>query len=351
MLVPFLLLSISKVASATLIGALLSPHGGALLVPSLVQGENQGFCTSHGCASEAQKHCQACAERLHSAAISAVEGFKSSEPDLVVLTTPHSEVARIGEHVVYEDDQSLEGESDAGRVTAHTSLASHKLVDHLKAAGVPARSESAQHLGWAELIPLWFLPASWRDNVIIIALSGTESCRLGQELASWLEHLDGTRALWIVSGDLSHYHGSTHGCDGAPYAASDTATPFEGHLRCWASGPQLDSSQLQHALRLDAGSCASDGLQSLDCGLQSSNATWTPCVREHGVCTYFGMMVATFFSSGEAPQPSNCLPCEPPPKMGKGSFLQSSGRRKKAVRGNSLLQRRTLQSAVQRGDL
>jgi aromatic ring-opening dioxygenase LigB subunit len=296
-------------ADGALIGAMISPHGGAVLMPDQVVAENSESCTSNGCDEQAQAQCKSCASSLHAAESSAVKDLVALSPNLVVLTTPHSSAASFEGQVIYAGGSVLSGDSERGQVSARTSNESEALYKSLEAAGIPVQSAEVETLGWAELIPLWFLPEALRSNVIIIAVQGgsAKPCDLGKHLTAWLNSRADIRALWIVSGDMSHYHGSVHGCDGAPYDYSTTAATFESKVQCWASS--LNHTDLDEAMQLDAGSCAGDGLIALDCGL-SSVGSWDSCVRAHGVCTYFGMMVASFAPRGVSTATPSCLPCD-----------------------------------------
>lgn len=307
-----------KSASGELVSALLLPHGGALFDPDLVASENSGSCTSNGCDATAQGRCQACGRELKAAAEKAVTEITGTNPDLVVLTTPHSAYEIAGKNIVYAGEKDLQGSMGGQTIQARTSNQSAALLNHLLTNGVPAELSSLgiSALRWAELIPISFLPSSLHQKMILIAISyGSKnaSCSFGNALRSWADGVS-EKVLWLVSGDMSHYHGMEHaGCSDsstAPYASVfPDSTAFETDIQCWASD-NLNSDDRKEDLRtaglLNAGSCGLSGLQALACGL--STDSWTGCVLGHAACTYFGMMVAGWTRSGFSAA-AQCLGC------------------------------------------
>ena len=162
---------------------------------------------------------------------------QSGKPNLVILTTPHSEYAESGADVIYGGGLQLHGLKSVEIRTPDTLP--DQLATHLTSEGIVIKvNKNVSNLRWAEQIPLSFLPPSLRNNVILIALSGSAPCKFGTSLRKWLENID-KHALWIVSGDMSHYHGMPSECGAgaastAPYSKSNDARPFEAAVQCWA---------------------------------------------------------------------------------------------------------------------
>lgn len=169
-------------------------------------------------------------------------------------------------------------------------------------------------LEWAEIIPLMFLPEDKRHSPEYIIWSYplrryTESpdmvpelLKVGAAIRNWMEQMPLQIGV-LISGDMSHTHEAT-----GPYGYSNTSAPFDAAVGHWAANPCSHSASLlqeARSLQNHAMSCGFTGLVLLHgilCG-DGNSPTWDPLVRGHVYvnrnATYYGMMAATFESSGD----------------------------------------------------
>jgi hypothetical protein len=187
---------------------------------------------------------------VHEACLSLADQIRQRRPHAIVLVTPHGLTVEQGITGVYMNSWargSAEWSGGFSRVQVQAELdvlASRALLKALKDAGCRARGveffgggHAAAQLGWAEVVPLWFLDDILGISRFIVVSQGvgegfafgethcmtraeaqsmlssvTEMTKVGQVLSDWAESGENKekRIFVLVSAALSHSHGG-HG--------------------------------------------------------------------------------------------------------------------------------------------
>ncbi len=177
LLISFVAASIPGPAAAMVVGGAVMPHGGVVLNPANLRN------ASGPAAAEA-------AAALHSAARDAADFLLSLQPDVVLLVTPHG-LSHPRDFLLYYTG-SAAGTVDLGTTLATqdecgylqcteppcsynvsvelsvsvTAALAADLVSHavspLSGFGPPGQGDQPLPLGWAEVVPLWFLQQAYQ---------------------------------------------------------------------------------------------------------------------------------------------------------------------------------------------
>jgi aromatic ring-opening dioxygenase LigB subunit len=187
---------------------------------------------------------------VHDACLELAHQIRERRPQTIVLVTPHGVTVEQGVTGVYMNAWARgSAEWSGGFSQIHVQceldvLASRGLLKMLKEAGCKARGieffgggRSAAQLGWAEVVPLWFLDdilgfsrfvvvsqsvaegfafgemhSMSRSEAQSMLSSVTEMMKVGQALSDWADGAENkdTRIFMLFSAALSHSHGG-HG--------------------------------------------------------------------------------------------------------------------------------------------
>ena len=204
------------------------------------------------------------AAELYTANVNTAAALAASNPDLIILTTPHGmaldSAVGVYKHTTIEgtaawagewEDYTVSGEGDAD---AADSLVQYVREQDFDAAPISGPGMYAP-LRWGEAVPLWFLQeagalAEGGAKVLIIswptcrlqARDFTPSAqRFGTLLAEWAGALD-KRVAVLASCDMSHAHLTPEGSEmiyASPMYPNDLATPelaasFDQNVVSWA---------------------------------------------------------------------------------------------------------------------
>ena len=249
--------------SMVLVHACVMPHGAMVLDPSM-QDLPDG------------------AAQLHEANVATAAALAASEPELIVLTTPHGmaldSAVGVYKHATIEgtaawagawEDYTVSGEGDGE--------AADSLVDFVRGHNVDVAPITGPGmyapLRWGEAVPMWFLQQAGvlvpgGSKVLIISWP---TCRLqardftpvamafGRLLAEWASKLP-RRVAVLASCDMSHAHRTPPGALSiytSPIYSNEDATPelaesFDNGVVNWAhalskgdvaeAGKQLDNN-------------------------------------------------------------------------------------------------------------
>ncbi|XP_033750168.1 protein CA_C1420-like [Pecten maximus] len=296
-------LSLWSLASGTITGAFVVPHGGIVLAPGRFNTTN----------TTAKEH----AWILHNNYKLIGEHIGHLNPDLIFLSTPHG-VADLNRFGLYLNSAG-KGNADTDNIhcppacfnvsanfacdIAEDIASKYKHVLNLTgltAFGPPGKSDEDFPLRWGEVIPLYFIPNLSRIKVVVMSQPSrryTESVamipeltELGCHLYDYLQALD-QNVVMMVSADLAH----THRKDG-PYGYSDAAEPFDKACGHWAETMDSNSLLVTAAKYVDkALSCGYTGMVMLHGMLEAGQlSSWIPTLYANYHPSYYGMMLASF---------------------------------------------------------
>jgi aromatic ring-opening dioxygenase LigB subunit len=276
------------------------------------------------------------ASELYDANVATADALAASEPELIVLTTPHGmaldSAVGIYKHATIEgtaawagawEDYTVSGEGDAD---AADSLVEYVRAQDFDAAPVSGPGMYAP-LRWGEAVPLWFLQqagalAAGGSKVLIISWP---TCRLqardftpvaqtfGTLLAEWASALP-KRVAILASCDMSHAHPTPDGALSiytSPMYPADQATPelaasFDTAVVNWAT--KLGDGQVAEAGKEllsnfpivdEAKACGWSGFLTVQAAMAAEAAvgggrSWGGLMQGYSHPTYFGMMCASF---------------------------------------------------------
>jgi aromatic ring-opening dioxygenase LigB subunit len=274
----------------TIVGSFILPHGSMILDPL-------------------KENLPQTAKNLHEKMILISKRIEELQPNLILLTSPHS-ISLNEEFGLYLNNKaegSAEWEEEYQDFSVEVSIASEtakKLLSEMKAkklpiTGITAFTPSvAIPLRWGESVPLWFLrnlsscpeylflsqPTKRYSNALNMR---KDTIQLGEALAEFLDELD-KRVLVIISADLSH----THSKEG-PYHYDEVSEPFDQLLEEWASTLDEKKITLEVENSLERALCCGYiGFLLLQGIANRINLKPNVLINEHP--TYYGMMIAEF---------------------------------------------------------
>jgi aromatic ring-opening dioxygenase LigB subunit len=251
------------------------------------------------------------AAELHRANVKTAAAIAASEPDLIVLTTPHGmaldSAVGVYRHSTIEgtaawagawEDYTVSGEGD--------TEAADSLVDFVRGQGVDVAAITGPGvyapLRWGEAVPMWFLQQSGvlvPDGSKVLIISWP-TCRLqareftpvakafGRLLADWASALP-RRVAVLASCDMSHAHPTPSGALSiytSPMYSNEDAAP--------ELAENFDTGVVKWAETLGRGDVA-EAAKHLDNNFSIVNEAkacgWTvcclPCFLCHGCCVCF----------------------------------------------------------------
>lgn len=300
-LVVLLVLQFWKVSYASIVGAVVLPHGDFAYDPELVNKTGGSV-------------------ELHDASLKAGQYIMELKPDVVFLTTPHGlELSQ--KYLIYLNTH-LSGASPLGDVphttgpqsvpmnlTTNVGLAGDLLLtlqaDKSPVEGLQGFSDSEPlPISWGEILPMSYLSPTdptIRPRVVILGIPTKrfnhsaemvdELLDMGRRIGHFLESRT-ERIAWLVSSDLAHTHLAS-----GPYGFCSCAQLFDDAVERWAADSDSDALLRDATLyqKLGAASCGFTGLVMLEGMLQESGRTvWRSESLANFHPTYYGMMVATF---------------------------------------------------------
>ncbi|XP_021346048.1 uncharacterized protein LOC110445652 [Mizuhopecten yessoensis] len=295
-------LSLCSLASCTITGAFIVPHGGIVLAPDQFNTTN----------ATAKEH----AWILHKNYRLIGQHIDDLNPDIIFLSTPHG-VADSDKFMLYlnsagqgsADTDNIQCPPACFNISANFAYGiSEDIVNLFKntfklsglsAFGPPGGSEYFP-LRWGEVILLYTIPNLSRIQIIVMSQPSrryTESVamipellELGTQLYHYLRALNQTVVV-IVSADLAHTHQKN-----GPYGYSDAAEPFDQACGHWAETLDSNSLLTTAAKYVDkALSCGYTGMVMLHGMLSAGQlSSWIPTLYANYHPSYYGMMLASF---------------------------------------------------------
>ena len=294
------------------------------------------------------------ATALHTACARTASALAASEPELIVLTTPHGmalpDTVGVYRHETVEGTAAWAGAWEDFTVSAQgDAAAADGLVSYLKgrdfdAVGLTGPGMYAP-LRWGEAVPLWFLQqagalAAGGARVLIISWP---TCRLqaraftptaslfGRFLQEWASALPQRVAL-LASCDMSHAHAtppdslSIYASDHYPNEAAtpDLAARFDAAVTNWATtlgegdvegaGQKLLSN---FGIVDEAKACGWTGFLTVQAAMEGEAASggWGGEMSGYSHPTYFGMMCAAFARAPTAGREGLSEAKPPPPRL------------------------------------
>jgi aromatic ring-opening dioxygenase LigB subunit len=290
--------------NSRLIAAAVIPHGDFAYDPTLLDRGTPA---------------RGAAEQMARAARRAGIFISNTDPDIVILSTPHGiELTHdyglyLGSHargfatIGLDLANSTKYKVHLSQINLAPALSNDlmsKLSNESVSGILPFANSEDMPLRWGEVIPLLMIPKanSIRQHIIWshplrrytqASEMVPELVRLGGLLFEWAEAIPLTIAI-VISSDLSH----THQADG-PYGYSNTSESFDHAVGEWAADPCHRASSLlkiARSLQDNAKSCGFTGLVLLHgalCHNESVNDFDTTMIANRNA-TYYGMMAATF---------------------------------------------------------
>jgi len=305
----------TRCANAGLVAAAVIPHGDFAALPEIAPSTTG----------------RVAAQRVHAGVHKARELLSETQPDVVVLITPHGQAlsdqfavylnaegagfANLGQDLhnasspLVRVEESVQINVNLSKSLLRSLACKDELCTGLSSFG----GSEAQPLRWGEVIPLSLARLPKNTSFVFISLPSSRYLsssalvprlhKFGLELATFLEQQPHRVAL-LLSSDLAHTHDSS-----GPYGFSSSAQPFDDAIGRWSRDPLLHREDLlrdANALVDTAMSCGYLTLIALQgaleqTGLEKGCWEWRSLALE--APTYYGMLVADFVRKQCSPIP------------------------------------------------
>eukprot|EP01124_Arcella_intermedia_P022147 TRINITY_DN3241_c1_g1_i1.p1 TRINITY_DN3241_c1_g1~~TRINITY_DN3241_c1_g1_i1.p1 ORF type:complete len:307 (-),score=41.11 TRINITY_DN3241_c1_g1_i1:65-985(-) len=264
--------------------------------------------------------------RLQTALIGISQKISELNPDIILLSTPHSKIYTHYQNLLFSNP-SASGSAEwlSKWPEYHLSISLHSEISqnllstlrkkhHHEDIDIATYADNKENLPlrWGEVVPLWFLHQRKEDLRYVLlaqarrllledpAVGRAKLGRLGEDLRESVEGcMVGLRVVVLVSGDLSHCHSSS---PDSPFPFHPGSGGFDRHVARWAES--MDPEELDRAAGLagEVRCCGFAGLLMLEGFLRRHaekdkkdlQEAWTSQLWAYEVPSYYGMMVASF---------------------------------------------------------
>jgi len=259
---------------------------------------------------------------IHKSCCDISDEIKYSNPDLIVLTTPHgiSLNTSFGVYLnsVAEGSAEWQGEWSEYKVKVEIDINHSKdFLNRIKIANIPSEGivgysdDMPIPIRWGEVIPIWFISQPYYNySIKPIALPKfvflslprirltepellvNDCLKLGKEIFEYFNLLD-KKVIVITSADLAHTHDKSR-----LNTVEDEADLFDKSIELWATNPNENENVLLECSKIVTKykSCGYLGIVILQGVLRQLKDIKE--IKSEVLCnehpTYFGMMVAKF---------------------------------------------------------